>query len=39
MEKIKNKAIDCIEWIAALTLITAILLALMFVPGIIELLL
>lgn len=38
MEKIKNRLIDGIEWMAALTLTTGILFILMLLPGIIEVL-
>lgn len=39
MEKIKDKVINGIEWIAAYILTTVILLALMIIPSIIEALL
>ena len=38
MEKIKDRVIDGIEWLAALSLVTVIILALMVSPGIIEVL-
>lgn len=37
MEKIKNKVIDTAEWMAAITLTTGILFAIVVAPAILEL--